>query len=172
MVKRNLFDYSAVPRRQRSYILAAMLFWSILLYLGISRALLYGVAIGGESMEPTLHDGDRLVAHRWIMHVRALKRGDVIAVKIPWHDSASVKRIVATPGEKICVRDGRVWINNEPLDEYYLPDRVTTSGGWMEGKTFEVLPGCYFVMGDNRNVSVDSRDFGAIQHEWIRGVVF
>jgi len=171
MAKRKLFDYSRVSRRERSYILAAMLFWSVLAYLGVSRLVFHSVEVTGNSMAPTISDGDRLVAHRWMLHVRSLERSDIIAVKIPWHNAASVKRIVALPGETICLKEGRVWVDGDRLDERYLPEQVITQGGWIEGRTFEVLTDCYFVLGDNRADSVDSRDFGAIRRDWILGTV-
>jgi len=172
MAKRKLFDYSRVPRRQRTHILAAMLFWSVLMYVGISRLVLYAVEVSGESMVPTLHDGERCVAHRWMLHVRPLKRGDIVAVQIPWFDSPVIKRIVALPVETVRVESGKVWVNDESLAEYYLPAGALTDGGGMDGKTFEVLPDCYFVLGDNRGASVDSRDFGAVRREWVLGVIY
>jgi len=172
MAKRKLFDYSRVPRRQRTHILAAMLFWSVLMYVGITRLVLYGVEVTGESMVPTLHDGERRVAHRWMLHVRPLQRGDIVAVQIPWHRAPVVKRVVALPGERVRVESGKVWVDGDCLSEYYLSAGEVTDGGWMDGKTFEVLPECYFVLGDNRDASVDSREFGAVRHDWVLGLVY
>lgn len=169
--RRRLFAYSHVPRKQRTLILAAMLFWSILSYQLISRWVIVGMEVDGLSMFPTLADGENLVIHRWKLHYRAPRRGDVVAIRIPAFPSMSVKRVVGLPGEHVRVREGKVFINGTALDEAYVNPFGWWDGGVLGTREFVIAPACYFVLGDNRSVSVDSRSFGAIHRDCIAGYV-
>jgi signal peptidase I len=166
---RRLFDFSSLPRRERSYVLAAMLFWSILAYLGISRFVLQGTEVVGNSMFPLLHAGERYVIHRWLYWRAPPRRGDIVAVRLPGEEGLMVKRVIGLPGEHISVRWGRVFINRRCLPEPYLPRGVRTHPGRLSNATFEIGPSHYFVLGDNRTVSLDSRLFGAVPRSAILG---
>jgi signal peptidase I len=169
--KRQLFDYQRLPRRDRTQILACMLFWSILSYGAISRFVLQAGEVVGQSMHPTLHAGDRFLMCRATYLLRESRRGDIIALRLPHEPDLSVKRVIALAGDHVSIRDSGVYVNGERLEEPYLPRGVATDPGPLEGRTFVVAPACLFVLGDNRAVSVDSRYFGAIQRGWVVGTV-
>jgi len=169
--RRRLFAYRDVAREQRTLILAAMFFWSILSYQAISRWVIVGMEVDGLSMFPTLSDGERLVIHRWQLHCRGPRRGDVVAIRVPAFSALSVKRIVGLPGERIRIRNRRVFVEGGELDEPYVHPSGDWDGGQLGDREFVIAPSCYFVLGDNRGASVDSRDFGAIHRDSIVGYV-
>ena len=170
-MRRRLFDFKAVPKHERTLILAAILFWSILSYLLMSRYLLGAALVVGPSMEPTLVDGDRLTFNRVAYHLHGPERGDIVGIRMPGEEDYSVKRIVALPNELVQVHDGFVWVNGHCLMEPYLGPRAVTHGKALGTGTYEVAAGCYFVLGDNRQASADSREFGAIARDRIVGRV-
>lgn len=168
---RRLFDFRAIPPRHRTLILACMLFWSILCYLGLSRFVVQGGEVVGDSMYPTLEDGDRYVINRLIYRLRAPNPGEVVALRVTWDDDIAVKRVIAASGDRIRIRDGRVWVNERAIAEEYLPrDTLTTPGAMGEG-LYEINRDCYFVLGDNRAISTDSRFFGSVRRKDILGRV-
>ncbi len=169
-MRRRLFDYSRVPQRQRVRIFAAMLFWTLLAALLIRT---YGVQVSivqGPSMEPALHDGQRVILWLPTFRRRHPHRGEVVAFRKPG-DSASVKRVIALPGETVEFKDGAVFIAGVRLQEPYLPPGTITAPGALAGHRVQAAPDCYIVLGDNRNHSTDSRHHGAIPSTWIIGSV-
>lgn len=169
MTTRRLFDFSGVPRRTRSLVLACMLFWSILSYLFFKNFVVESTHIVGSSMEPTLKHGERYLVDRWTYRFRAPKRGEIVALRLPGEDYLSVKRIIALPNERLQLRTGDVHMNGKALPEPYLERDGFTYPNGLSSSTYEVAPHCYFVLGDNRQMSVDSRDFGAAHRDWIIG---
>lgn len=139
--------------------------------------------VEGSSMQPNYYTGDRLYTNKlshWIGSTpfgKSLsldyKRGDVVVVDKPGVVSL-IKRVVGMPGEKLMVEGGFVYIDGQRLVEHYLPEDIFTSGGTFlkEGKEIEIPEGKYFVMGDNRKVSSDSRYIGLIDESWIQGKIF
>lgn len=122
--------------------------------------------VKGSSMEPCLHDGDRLVVDRVSYNLAEVQRGDVVGPRYPRNPSVDfVKRIVGLPGDSIEMHGGTLFVNGEPCDEYgCIPDR-------QELAALEVPDGNYFVLGDNRPISCDSRDFGLVAQELLKGRV-
>jgi signal peptidase I len=122
-------------------------------------------------MFPTLHDNDLLVASKISYKLHQPQRGDIIVFKPP--DEASrdfIKRIIALPGERIRIVSGVVYINDQVLREPYLPEKWTYNNNWPASGQDQILPpNMYFVMGDNRNHSSDSRTFGPITLDSILG---
>lgn len=168
---RRLFDYSAVPRRKRALILALMLFGSVLAYLFVSHFVFKGGVVDGVSMEPTLHDGDRYVINRVLYHLRDPRAGEIVALRLPGDDDLSVKRVIALPRDAIQIRAGAVHVNGRPVNEPYLSPGTVTGGEALGDAAYKVADGCYFVLGDNRGASADSRRFGAVKRAWIMGRV-
>lgn len=146
-----------------------MLFWSVLSYMFMSRFVVSATQVIGSSMEPTLHNGERYFLNRVVAYHGEYLPGDIVVLQLPGEDFLSVKRIIALPGELIRLSDGGVEINGRPLAEPYLQNGIRTLGRTLSNGTFRVATDAYFVMGDNRKVSVDSRNFGAIDREWIQG---
>ena len=168
---RRLFDFRDVPRDKRALILACMLFWSVLSYLFISHYAIIGAEVSGDSMLPTLEDGDRFIINRLLYRFRDPRPGEIVALQLPGDEDLSVKRIIALPGDVIRVQAGRVQINGKPLAEPYLPADVRTTGRALRDGAFSVADNCFFVLGDNRSISEDSRSFGAVPRDWLVGRV-
>ena len=165
------FDFASMPPRQRTLIMACILFWSVISYGFISRFVLRAGEVVGESMEPTLLPGERFLMSLWTPHVLGLHRGDIVALRFPDGPDLAVKRIVALPGESVRIADHRLYVDGRPLDEPYLRWSLQTDPGGLVNRTFRVEPDCYFVLGDNREHSADSRDFGAIRKDCIVGTI-
>ena len=170
MYKRKFVDLKYHPReRRRALILACLLFWSIISYLVISHYVLGGTEVVGDSMLPTLHNGDRYVIERFAYLLRQPARGEIVALQVPRWDDLTVKRIIAYPSEYVQFRHGQVLVNGQALPEPYLPHGTLTRAGDLSTNVYMVEPGCYFVLGDNRSNSCDSRFFGAVRRDWIVG---
>ncbi len=122
----------------------------------------------GPSMDPTLKDGDILVLSKFHYHIFDVKRNDVIAFS--YDDSKFlIKRVIGLPGETISYKDNILYIDGVGYTEDLVPD-TTTSDFDLTDFGYDVIPeDMYFVMGDNRTDSLDSRDFGLIKKEDIIG---
>jgi len=123
--------------------------------------------VKGHSMEPSLQDGDRLVVDRVSCSLGEMHRGDVVVLRYPRNPEVDfVKRIVGLPGDRVALRNGQLWVNGAmaPDDWTCIADRETT-------RDVQVPSGCYFVLGDNRPISCDSREFGLVPGELLKGRV-
>lgn len=140
---------------------------SIVLYLFIMTPH----EVIGSSMYPTYKDGEYLMANKVVYKLSEPKRGDVIIFK--YSDTQDfIKRIIGLPGDQVMLKDGYIYINGNKLDESgYLDSSVYSNGGEYlhEGETITVPDGQYFVCGDNRQHSSDSRTFGPIEKAVIKG---
>ncbi|HSS62700.1 MAG TPA: signal peptidase I [Candidatus Limnocylindrales bacterium] len=145
---------------------------AVILYVGISFAV-QAVHVEGLSMWATLDNNDYLIANKIDYRLHAPQRGDIIILRPPTNNSTDfIKRIIALPGERLLIRDGIVYINGHKLDEPYLPDAWTYDNSpapWSAGEGAVIPANQYFVMGDNRNRSQDSRFFGPISRDRIDG---
>ena len=122
--------------------------------------------VRGNSMEPALHDGDRLVVDRVSYSLGTVGRGEVVVLRYPRNpDIDFVKRVVGVPGDRIVMRDGVLFVNGRKADDYgCIRDHETLA---------EVIvpPEHFFVLGDNRPVSCDSREFGLVAEHLLKGRV-
>ncbi len=140
------------------------------LYLGINQATAR-VRIYGTSMYPTFKSGEFVLVYRWAYHFASPQRGDIVIFHPEAFPGAPrrasqdeyIKRIIGLPGETVTVRDGRVFINNVPIEEPYIAEPPRYRGVW------RVPPGQVFVLGDNRNDSTDSHVFGPVPLDRIVG---
>lgn len=121
----------------------------------VQRFLIINANIPSGSMENTIMTGDRLIGNRLAYLFSEPERGDIVIFKYPDDETQLfVKRVIGLPNETVTIIDAKVYIGDELLDEWYLKDEWIIDAG---PYTFEVPDGCYFVMGDNRNNSKDSR---------------
>ncbi|HVU99942.1 MAG TPA: signal peptidase I [Verrucomicrobiae bacterium] len=141
-------------------------------YYLISRYLVTSVRVVGSSMVPTLHNSDYYLLNRWIYHFREPKRGDVVVLRDISGNCFAVKRIVAVGGDALYMKDGQVYLNGKKLNEPYLaPGTFTFPMGSGRNQLIMCGKDHFFVMGDNRMNSADSRVYGAIPREDILGMV-
>ena len=118
-------------------------------------------------MEPLLLDGERIVVNKFIYRFQPIERGDVVVFWYPRDPSVSfIKRVVGLPGDLVEIRSGRLIVNGVPAREAYLPEALR------DGDSFpatEVRKGYYFVLGDHRRSSNDSRTWGEVPEKYIYG---
>jgi signal peptidase I len=171
--KRRFFSFQYIHReRRRGVILACILFWSVLAAMWIHNHLIGSVIVQGQSMDPTLVAGENLLVHRWPYMLRNPRRGEITVLKDPIDGTLSVKRIIALPLEKVAIQDQGVIINDQLLNEPYLARGTRTPSYQLGDYSYVVEDGHYFVMGDNRLVSEDSRFLGGISKKNLVGVIF
>jgi signal peptidase I len=121
----------------------------------------------GTSMAPTIGNGERLLVTRW---TGAIRRYDIITFGYPLEPSKTfLKRVIGLPGERVSSRDGRIFIDGHELAEPYLVDETYRSQDTFPEKL--VPPDTYFVLGDHRNNSSDSRTWGPVPVALVRGKV-
>src|ERR1700689_1216512 len=125
------------------------------------------VRVEGTSMMPRLGDQDRLFINKFVYHFESIHRGDVVVFHYPRDPQKSyIKRVIALPGDKPRIDDGRTYVNGRLLPEPYVPRKFHDS----RSLDAIVIPSDqYFVMGDHRSISSDSRDFGPVSRELIYG---
>ena len=170
--RRRWFDLGSLPRAERTLVLACILFWSVLSFLFFSHFVLQAGEVEGDSMVPTMQDGQRYIIWRLLTLFRAPERGEIICFRMPGEEAYTVKRVIALPGEVVQVRGGRVHVGGVLLEEPYLVSGMRTRPGPGLGPMpYRVPPDWFIVLGDNRDYSSDSRSFGPIPREWIVGVV-
>lgn len=122
--------------------------------------------VRGSSMQPGLEDGDRILVEPWT-GLFGYARGDVAVLRYPLDPTVDyVKRVVGLPGDRIVLGGGRLWVNGELVDEPYVENIDATAY-----LSTTVEPDHYFVLGDNRPRSSDSREFGTVGVELMRGRV-
>jgi signal peptidase I len=126
--------------------------------------------VQGSSMAPLLRDGERILVNKFVYHFSPIERGDVVVFWYPEDPEVSfIKRVVALPGDRVEIRRGKVYVNRKLLTEpYVLPDRADRRSH----SAMDVRPGHYFVLGDNRQGSNDSRSWGLVPHRYIYGRAF
>jgi signal peptidase I len=162
-------------RRRRATIEWVVLIGAALIIALVIKAFLFqAFYIPSESMVPTLKVGDRVLVNKLSYDLHDVHRGDIIVFKAPpeaRRDGINdlVKRVIGLPGDTVEAReDGRVYVNSRLLDEPYLPKGTRTSNL----PPTKVPAGHYFMMGDNRSASSDSRVWGPIEKSAIIGRVF
>jgi signal peptidase I len=125
--------------------------------------------VDGLSMAPTLSDQDRLIVNKFAYRLSAPRKGDIVMFYYPIDpDKSFVKRVIAVEGDTVRIVDGRVYVNDVAMDDSFVLPEYRSH----EDLTLEVVPrGYYFVMGDHRNNSSDSRDWGMVPKKYITGKV-
>jgi signal peptidase I len=149
---------------------------SLAIILPVRYYLIQPFYVKGASMEPNFHDHEYLIIDEISYRLSPLVRGQVIVFRYPRDPQEYfIKRIIALPGEMVQIKDGQVIIYNDAhpdgykLEEKYLPADLLTSAP--SELKFAVGPDEYFVLGDNRNASKDSRSFGMVNKSFVTGKV-
>ena len=118
-------------------------------------------------MLPRLEDSDRLFINKFVYRISAIERGDVVVFHYPRDPEKSyIKRVIALPGDRLRIDRGVVWINGKRQVENYVPEEFRDTRSLAETV---IPPGFYFMMGDHRSISSDSREFGPVERSLIYG---
>lgn len=154
-------------------------FETIVVFGAIFAALYLFVAqfhkVSGNSMVPTYHNGDYLITEKVSYRFRNPRHEEVVVLKNPRDESQDfIKRVIAVPGDTLKVTNNSVYINGQLLQENYLPPGTPTRSGAFITEGMQVTAGAnqYYVFGDNREHSSDSREWGPIKKEEIIGRAF
>jgi signal peptidase I len=125
------------------------------------------VKVEGTSMMPSLDDQERIFVNKFVYRLEPIQRGDVVVFRYPRDPSKSfIKRVIGLAGDRIRIDGGEVFVNDVKLDEDYVPEAYADQRSYDETV---VPPNSYFVLGDHRTMSNDSRDFGPVDQAFIYG---
>lgn len=149
-------------------IIGALVF--VIVYVFIGQLL----QVSGNSMEPTLHDKEQIIAEKLTVNITTLNRKDIVIFNDPTDPTKLVvKRIIGLPGETVRISNGFVYINNELLEEPYLNSGIYTNLKYnhtlKENEEYKIGEDSYILLGDNREHSRDSREWGALHKSSIMG---
>lgn len=158
-------------KKNKRAVFANMLINISIIWLAIIASLAFVKFIGfistvsGASMNPYYMDGDKVIVASTKMK-KQINRLDVVIVKV---DGVTlIKRVIGLPGETVVIDDGRIKINGEVFDDV-VTEKIENKG--CLGTPFYIVDGSYILIGDNRNNSFDSRNFGAVNESDIKGIV-
>jgi len=166
-------DATGVPARPGSRVWRAV--WEFLHDLSVAVLFCFflitfvaqAFRVQGTSMEPLLSDGERIVVNKFVYRFRPIERGDVVVFWYPRDPSVSfIKRVVALPGDSVEIRSGQLLVNGLAARESYLPDSFRDSDSF---PATQIAKGFYFVLGDHRRSSNDSRSWGEVPERYIYG---
>ena len=125
------------------------------------------VEVEGTSMLPGLQDQERIFVNKFVYKFEAIQRGDIVVFHYPLDPTKSyIKRVIGVPGDHIRIIDGTVYVNDQALAEPYVPSEYFDIRSMVETTVPE---NAYFVLGDHRSMSNDSRDFGAVDQKYVFG---
>ena len=145
----------------RDLILAVLLSFIVIVFL------YQPVQVEGTSMMPHLTNHQRIFINKFVYHFEPIQRGDIVVFWYPLDPTKQyIKRVVGLPGEWVALRDGRVYVNGEPLGETYIPPEYFDHQSY---PPVHVEPDHYYVLGDHRESSNDSRVWGTVDRKFIYG---
>jgi signal peptidase I len=125
------------------------------------------VKVEGTSMMPSLEDQERIFVNKFVYRLEPIERGDIVVFRYPRDPSKSyIKRVIAMAGDHIRIDSGQVYVNGKALDEQYVPSEYADARSYPDTVVAE---NSYFVLGDHRSMSNDSRDFGCVNQSFIYG---
>jgi signal peptidase I len=162
-----------IPEQSTPGILAEFRGWLKDILLAVVIAFLMvvflyqPVKVEGTSMQPELLDQERIFVNKFVYHFEEIHRGDIVVFWYPKDPSKSfIKRVLGIPGDVVSIRDGQVYINGQLVEERYVPR------GYQDADSYPVVrvrEGHYYVLGDHRNASNDSRSWGLVPRKYIYG---
>jgi signal peptidase I len=160
-------EQSASRRSSDWRLWARDLLFSALASVLIITFVYQPVRVEGTSMLPRLVDQDRLFINKFVYRFSAVEPGDVVVFRYPRDQQKSyIKRVIALPGDRLRIDRGQVFVNDRPLSEPYIPEE------YRDARSLDAMivpKDEYFVMGDHRSISSDSREFGPVKRDLIYG---
>jgi signal peptidase I len=162
--------WSPWARMGRELLAGAQTLVSAAVYATLIVTFAFQVArVDGMSMAPTLEDHDRLIVNKLVYEISEPRPGDIVMLYYPLNpEKMFVKRVIAKEGDTVRIVDGRVFVNDLPLRDDYVPAEYRSHDDWGP----QLVPqGYYFVLGDHRNNSSDSRHWGFVPKKYIVGKV-
>lgn len=143
------------------------LFFSVLVSFFIILFVYQPVKVEGGSMEPGLEDQERIFINKLVYRWESIDRGDIVVFRYPRDPHKSfIKRVIGLPGDRVRIAFGHVYLNGELVEEAYVPEDFLDTRSYPD----TVVPAnSYFVLGDHRSMSNDSRDFGPVPRSYIYG---
>jgi signal peptidase I len=156
---------------RRSPALLSAWMRDLIISLGISAFIIVflyqPVKVEGTSMMPSLDDQERIFINKFVYRIEPIQRGDIVVFRYPRDPAKSfIKRVIGLAGDHIRIDDGRVYLNGKLVAEDYVPRAYEDDRSYPE---VVVPPDSYFVLGDHRSLSNDSRDFGPVESSFIYG---
>jgi len=140
---------------------------SVLLAFIVIVFLYQPVQVEGTSMMPRLENHERIFINKFLYRFRPIERGDVVVFRYPLDTSKSyIKRVIGLPGDEVGIHDGHVLVNRKPLREPYI------APSYLDDQSYgpvRVEPNHYFVLGDHRSSSNDSREWGTVDRQYVYG---
>jgi signal peptidase I len=164
-------DKPSAPAPQRTLPVLSVWLRDLIISLAISAFIIVflyqPVKVEGTSMMPSLDDQERIFVNKYVYRLEPIQRGDIVVFRYPRDPSKSfIKRVIALGGDRIRIESGAVFVNGEALDEDYVPAAYADQRSYPE---MVVPANSYFVLGDHRTMSNDSRDFGPVNTGYIYG---
>ncbi len=163
----------AVPTPAAPKVLPVLSVWlrDLVISLAISAFIIVflyqPVKVEGTSMMPCLQDQERIFVNKFVYRLEPIERGDIVVFRYPRDPSKSyIKRVIGVAGDHIRIDDGRVYVNGRQLNEDYVPPPYEDDRSYPD---VVVPPHSFFVLGDHRSMSNDSRDFGPVKESFIYG---
>jgi len=125
------------------------------------------VKVEGTSMMPGLEDQERIFVNKFVYRWEPISRGDIVVFRYPRDTTKSyIKRVIGVAGDRVRIENGQVYVNEQPIEEDYVPSEYADARSYPE---VTVPANSYFVLGDHRTMSNDSRDFGPVNERYIYG---
>jgi len=146
--------------------------FSVLIAVVLIVFIYQPVKVEGSSMMPTLSDNERIFINKFTYEfgLGSIDRGDTVVFWFPNDTSKSyIKRVIGLPGDRVRVDGGQVYVNGQALVENYVSEENRDYSSWRNGDEQTVPKDCYFVLGDHRNSSSDSRSWGYVPRQLIYG---
>jgi signal peptidase I len=166
-------ELPAAPPAPRGFPARVLSVWlrDLVISLAISSFIIIflyqPVKVEGTSMMPSLDDQERIFVNKFVYRLEPIERGDVIVFRYPRDPSKSfIKRVIGIAGDRVRIDNGQVFVNGQPLVEEYVAGMFSDERSFAE---IAVPSRSYFVLGDHRSMSNDSRDFGPVNSKFIYG---